>query len=117
MVASCKSPTAHNEPAQGAASSVNFENTEKRTAERPHADNSSVITEITVEQAARMERYRQVALDQAAAYRREQREGGGAAIGAADDKLADAAASADAETRGSDPKQGRIPRCRVQWHD
>ena len=70
------------------------------TAERPPADNSSVITAITVEQAERTERNRQVALDRAAAYRREQREGGRAATGAADNTVADAADSADGETRG-----------------
>ena len=59
-----------------------------------------MITAITVEQAARMERNRQVALDRAAAYRREQQEGGRAATGAAADAAADAADSADGETRG-----------------
>ena len=47
-----------------------------------------------------MERNRQVALDRAAAYRRKQQEGGGAATGAAADAAADAADSADGETRG-----------------
>ena len=47
-----------------------------------------------------MERKSQVALDRAAAYRREQQEGGRAATGAAADAAADAADSADGETRG-----------------
>ncbi len=60
-----------------------------------------MITAITVEQAERTERNRQVALDRAAAYRREQqREGGRAATGAADDTMADAAANTEGETRG-----------------
>ena len=59
-----------------------------------------MITVITMEETKRMERNRQVALDRVAAYRREQRrEGGRAATGAADDTVADAAASADGETR------------------
>ncbi len=59
-----------------------------------------MITATTVEQAKLTGRKRQVALDRAGAYRREQREGGRAATGAADDTVADAAASADGETRG-----------------
>ncbi len=58
-----------------------------------------MITASTVEQAEQTEHNHQVALDRAAAYRREQREGGRAVTGAADDTVADAAASADSETR------------------
>jgi hypothetical protein len=61
---------------------------------------STVIIAITVEQAERNERNRQIALDRAAVYRREQREDGRAATGVAEDTVADAAASADGETRG-----------------
>ncbi len=59
-----------------------------------------MITAITVEQAERTERNRQVVLDLAAAYRREQREGGRVATGAADATMADFLASADGKKRG-----------------